>query len=219
MMESGAWPWVALLGLGVWHGANPAMGWLFAVALGMQEQRGRAVWLALAPLALGHAIAIGVTLLLAMLIGLIVPLAWLKWTVAAVLVAWGVYRLVRNRHPRWVGMRVGPRDLTLWSMLMASAHGAGVMVLPFALGAMPPRAGLEPVAGAHHHAQLVAAALPAVGVWVTLVHTAGYLLITGLLAVIVYEKLGLRMLRSAWLNLDVIWGIALILTGLVTPLI
>ena len=219
MMESGAWPWVGLLGLGVWHGANPAMGWLFAVALGMQEQRGRAVWRALGPLALGHAIAIGVTLVLAALIGLVVPLAWLKWTVAAVLVAWGVYRLVRNRHPRWVGMRVGPRDLTLWSMLMASAHGAGVMVLPFALGAMPPRAGLEPVAGAHHHAQLVAAALPTVGVWVTLVHTAGYLLITGLLAVIVYEKLGLRMLRSAWLNLDVIWGLALILTGLVTPLI
>lgn len=218
-MESGAWPWVGLLGLGVWHGANPAMGWLFAVALGMQEQRGRAVWRALGPLALGHAIAIGVTLLLAMLIGLVVPLAWLKWTVAAVLVAWGVYRLVRNRHPRWVGMRVGPRDLALWSMLMASAHGAGVMVLPFALGAMPPRAGLEPVPAAHHHAQLVADALPAVGLTVTLVHTAGYLLITGLLAVIVYEKLGLRMLRSAWLNLDVIWGIALILTGLATPLI
>jgi hypothetical protein len=116
-------------------------------------------------------------------------------------------------------MRVGPRDLTLWSLLMASAHGAGIMVLPFALGAAPPRAGLEPVAGAPHHAQLVVDALPAVGIGVTLVHTAGYLLITGLLAVLVYEKLGLRMLRSAWVNLDVVWGLALILTGVVTPLL
>jgi hypothetical protein len=53
----------------------------------------------------------------------------------------------------------------------------------------------------------------------TLVHTLGYLLITGLLAVVVYEKLGLRLLRSVWLNLDVVWAATLILTALLTPLI
>lgn len=248
MSDAAFWSWLALLLLGAWHGINPAMGWLFAVALGLQERNRRAVWGALVPLALGHGLAIGGAILLAGLVGLIVPVPYLKSIVAATLLVFGVYRLLRGRHPRWVGMRVGMWDLTVWSWLMASAHGAGLMVLPFVLGltAHPVGAGHEaselaaqhgvrsadlttgPGAVAWHptghgaHASALLPGLPdgqLVGVVATLVHTAGYLLITGVLAVLVYEKLGLRFLRTAWLNLDRIWGTALILTAVLTPLV
>ncbi len=240
-----AWLWLLLLG--AVHGINPAMGWLFAVALGLQEKSGRAVWRALLPLALGHFLAIGAAVVLATLIGLMLPLRYLKWMVAATLLLFGVYRLFRHSHPRFGGMRVGMRDLTIWSLLMASAHGAGLMVLPFvmqsepavvdtlqAAPAVPEPAAAEgsvhrhvpslPASDGGHAAHLSAA--PAVssgneigGLAATLIHTLGYLLVTGLVALIVYGKLGLRLLRSAWINLDLIWAGALILTALLTPLL
>jgi len=131
-----AWPWMALLGLGAFHGINPGMGWLFAVALGLQEQRRSAVWNALPPIAVGHALSVGLVVALVALIHASIPYWVLRWIAAAVLIGFGVYRLVRARHPRWVGMRVGFRDLTLWSFLMASAHGAGLMLVPVFLGTM-----------------------------------------------------------------------------------
>lgn len=222
--------WLMLLLLGIFHGINPGMGWLFAVGLGLQEQRRAAVWAALLPLALGHALAIGVTVFIVGAVGRVVPLPLLKWTVAAVLVSFGLYRLVRSGHPRYGGMQVGPRDLTVWSFLMASAHGAGLMVLPFVFGTS--RAATSPdhhaatmTADAAPHAQHAEALLaglsgePLIGLAATLVHTAGYLLVMGVIAVLVYEKLGLRLLRSAWLNLDRVWAAALILTGMLTVLI
>ncbi len=199
---------VAILGLGLVHGINPGMGWLFAVGLGLQERDRRA----LLPLALGHALAIAGALAAGLVLGQFVPLGVLKWVVAASLVAFGLERLVRGRHPRWVGMRVGARDLTLWSLLMASAHGAGLMVLPFVLVAPGPEA-------AHHGHTAHAAMLPGLpggGLAATALHTAGYLLATALVAVVVYEKLGLRLLRRAWINLDLLWGGALVVTGVAT---
>jgi hypothetical protein len=127
---------MALLGLGAFHGINPGMGWLFAVALGLQEQRRSAVWNALPPIAVGHALSVGLVVALVALIHASIPYRVLRWIAAAVLIGFGVYRLVRARHPRWVGMRVGFRDLTLWSFLMASAHGAGLMLVPVFLGTM-----------------------------------------------------------------------------------
>src|SRR5262244_539045 len=127
--------WYPLALLGAYHGINPGMGWLFAVALGMQQGSARGVWLALPPIALGHTVAVGAVLLVAALAQMAVPLAVMKLVVAAVLLALGIYRLWRHRHPRFGGMRVGFRDLTMWSFLMASAHGAGFMVLPFLLPA------------------------------------------------------------------------------------
>ncbi len=115
----------------------PAMGWLFAVALGLQERSARAVWRALLPLAIGHALAIGAAILLAALIGLVIPLGYLKWVVAAALLTFAVRHLSRHRHRRWSGMQVGMRDLAVWSLLMASAHGAGLMVLPILLSDRP----------------------------------------------------------------------------------
>lgn len=206
---------LTILGLGVVHGINPGMGWLFAVGLGLQEQQRRAVWRALLPLAAGHALAIGSAVAVGLAIGAVVPVAVLKWVVAVVLLAFGLYRVFRGRHPRWVGMRVGPRDLTLWSLLMASAHGAGLMVLPFVLGADAAGTG---AIGHHHHEASLAPSLPLGGIFATLLHTAGYLAMTALAAVVVYEKLGLRLLGRVWVNLDLLWGLALIATALLTPL-
>jgi hypothetical protein len=203
-----------LLALGAWHGVNPAMGWLFAVALGLQEHRRAAVWGALPPLAAGHAAAVGGALLVAAAIGGVLPPILLRGVVAAALVLFGIYRLVRPSHPRFGGMRMGPAGLTAWSALVASAHGAGLMVVPVLIGvpASPATA---------HHAVQAAALLQAsdTGVLVAAgVHTLGYLLVTGALAALVYEKLGLRLLGRAWFNLDLLWGVALILTGVATVL-
>src|SRR5262245_31402229 len=108
--------WVWLLLLGAMHGVNPGMGWLFAVARGLQERRAGAVWRALLPLAIGHALAIGAVILLAAVIGLVIPPGSLKWTVAGALFVLAVRRLIRHRHPRWGGMQVGMRDLIVWSL-------------------------------------------------------------------------------------------------------
>lgn len=210
--------WMWLLLLGAMHGVNPAMGWLFAVALGLQERSARAVWRALLPLAIGHALAIGAAVFLAALAGLVIPPGYLKWVVAAALLTFAVRHLVRHGHRRWGGMQVGMRDLAVWSLLMASAHGAGLMVLPVLFSEEP--AQIETV-HAHHlspEPRLPDQAAPRTsGLIATLIHTAGYLLVTGVLAVVVYCWAGLRLLRAAWINLDLIWGGALVITAVVTP--
>ncbi len=217
-----AWPWLALLLLGSLHGLNPGMGWLFAVALGLQEEDRRAVWRSLLPLGLGHAIAIAVALVVVGFLGLVVSLSGLKWLVAALLIGIGAYKFARLRHPKYGGLRMSFRQLTIWSFLMASAHGAGLMVLPVVLGAAP-GAGASTGPGAHAaHGTSIAGLLSdgqLAGVMATLVHSGAYLVVCGLIAVIVYEKLGLRLLRSAWVNLDSIWAITLIATGIATLLL
>src|SRR5262245_27865150 len=125
--------WKAMLLLGAYHGINPGMGWLFAVALGMQRQNARGVWRALPPIALGHAASVAAVLAVAAMAGFVVPMPVLKAVIAAMLIALGSYRLWRHRHPRFGGMQVGFHDLTIWSFLMASAHGAGFMLLPWVM--------------------------------------------------------------------------------------
>jgi hypothetical protein len=207
-MTDGAMSWPALFALGAGHGINPAMGWLFAVALGLQWESRRAVWAALGPLAAGHALSIGGAIAAAGLAGLVIPLAGLRWATAGLLIGLGIYRLVRSRHLSFGGMRVGARELAIWSFLMATAHGAGLMVLPLV---MPSRDSGHLL---HQMATLpLGAGVEWSGIWATLVHTAGYLLVTGLLAVIVYEKIGVRFLRKGWVNLDLIWAVALLAAG------
>lgn len=220
---SEAWPWVALLCLGAFHGINPGMGWLFAVALGLQERMRSAVWKALPPIAAGHALSVGLVVALAAVIQASIPYQALRWSAAALLVGFGIYRLVRARHPRWVGMRVGFRDLTLWSFLMASAHGAGLMLLPVFLGMTNQETAhdLHAAHGGHsgHGAELDLLNHPWLAGAAVVVHTLGHLLVAGLLATIVYEKLGVRILQRAWYNFDLAWAIALIVSGLVTALL
>lgn len=203
--------WMQLLALGAFHGINPGMGWLFAVALGMQERRRAAVWRAMMPLAAGHTLAIASALAIALLLGVVVPLVALQWAVGGALLTLGLWRLFRHAHPRWVGMQVGLKDLTVWSFLMASAHGAGLMVLPIVL------ASAASVSPHHHH--LTGAAAGA-GAWpiaaATLVHSVGYLSVSAAMAVLVFEKFGVGLLRKAWFNLDLVWAIALMAASIAT---
>lgn len=202
--------WLMLL-LGAYHGINPGMGWLFAVALGMQEQKGSAVARSLVPIAIGHALAIGMVVLAATVLGMVLPLMAIRYGVSALLVGLGIYCLVGHWHPRWVRMQVRFRDLAVWSFLMATAHGAGLMILPVLLGSSSVQAA-DQMAG-HHH---MAAASPLAGMLATMVHTTAYLAVTGLLAWAVYCRLGLAVLRKAWLNFNLVWGAALVITGACT---
>ena len=208
--------WQAMLFLGAYHGINPGMGWLFAVALGMQRGSARGVWGALPPIALGHAAAVGVVLLTVALAQVVIPMDTLRVLVASMLAMLGLYRLWRHRHLRFGGMQVGFRDLTVWSFLMASAHGAGVMVVPFVMPAPP----MLSAAGHEHMHHMAAAATngAAAGAMAVAVHTLAYLAVMTLAAWVVYRKLGLSLLRKAWLNLDWVWAGALVLTGLVVLL-
>ncbi len=189
------------------------MGWLFAVALGMQEHSDRAVLRALLPITLGHGLAIGVVVGLATLLEVVVSLNTLKIAAAVILASFGLYYLIRRRHVGWGGMQVGFRDLTFWSFLMASAHGAGFMVLPILFNLSQPA-----MAGQHHAAMGLGGDAWTSGAAV-LIHTAGYLTATGLVAWIVYQKLGLALLRTAWVNLDLIWAVALVGTAVFTLLL
>ncbi len=217
------WPWLTLFGLGAYHGINPGMGWLFAVALGMQEKSRRAVLAAIPPIALGHALSIGAVVGLLWLAQASLPEKGLRYGAAAILFGFGLYRLLRSRHPAWVGMRVNFRDLTVWSFLMASAHGAGLMLVPILLGRAPGNhldsaMHFEHLSHADHTQHMsqpqmlgltsLLRTLAVVGV-----HSTGHLLVAALTALIVYEKIGLGLLQRAWFNLDLLWVIALMLSG------
>jgi hypothetical protein len=216
---SESWPWLTLALLGAYHGLNPAMGWLFAVALGLQEQRRGAVLQALPPIALGHAIAVLLAVLVVGVAEIVVPLDVLRYVCAGVLILFGLYKLVRRRHPRWVGMRVGFRDLTAWSFLMASAHGAGLMLIPVLLrlsftGQMQEEAHAH---GTHTgHATMTGSATVLADLAAVGLHTLALFAVMGVIAMMVYEKLGVMILKRTWFNLDLLWAGALVGAGLIT---
>jgi hypothetical protein len=206
-----AWPWVALAGLGAFHGLNPAMGWLFAVALGLQRRSRTAVLWSLLPIAAGHALSIALVVIALGLLRAFVDFAVLQVGAAIAIIGFGLYRLVA-RHRVRVGMQVSGADLTLWSFLMGTAHGAGLMLVPVLLK-MP--IGTAP----HQHAHMAAVdsvsrsaavVLAAVGI-----HTLGMLAVAGAVAVVVYEWIGLAFLRRGWINLDLVWALALIGVGVI----
>jgi hypothetical protein len=196
MAESWPW-WAALIGLGAFHGLNPAMGWLFAVGLGLQGGGRRVVAASLLPLALGHALSIAAVVAAAMGLGVVVAGGYLRPAAAALLIGFGLWLLLgRRRHRFRVGMLAGFGGLTLWSFLMATAHGAGLMLLPVVL----------PTAHAHHHGATG-------GLAAVLVHSGAMIAVTGAVAVAVHDWIGLGILRRGWVNLDLVWTIALIAAG------
>ena len=209
--------WAMLIALGAFHGINPGMGWLFAVALGMQQGRASGVWRALPPIALGHLAAVGVVVAIAAAAQIVVPVGAIKMLVAATLVTLGACQLWRHRHPRYGGMQVGFRDLTIWSFLVASAHGAGFMVLPFVTGI---DASVSAAASTHagHAAGAMATSLAWTDAMAVALHSITYLCVTASMAWLVYRKLGLALLRTAWFNLDWLWAGALVLTGVLVAL-
>jgi hypothetical protein len=188
------------------------MGWLFAVALGLQERRSRAVAAALGPIAVGHAIAVGVVVSIVWLLGTVLPQELLMVSGGLAMVGFAVRKvLTRFRHPAWVGMRVRSRDLVAWSFLMATAHGAGLMLVP-ALLALRDDTTPSAMANAGGHAHYMPAevqsgttgdlvlSLMAIGV-----HTVAMFAVAGLVAAVVYRKVGVDVLRRAWVNMDLIW--------------
>jgi hypothetical protein len=205
----------ALLSLGALHGLNPGMGWLFAVALGVQRGERGAVW---RPLAIGHALAIAAAVAIALGLGVVVPSAGVRWGAALLLMGLGAWQLRGHRHiglGRWrVGLRANGRELAMWSFVVATAHGAGLMAAPFALSAV--QSGAPSQSGHASHYPAAMASVVSVDwptLWATSVHTAGYLLVTAVLAVVVYERAALHIVRRAWINFDLVWAAALVVTG------
>lgn len=214
------WPWMAVAALGAYHGIDPSMGWLFAVALGMQERRRAKVIAALWPIALGHLLSIAVVVALVEWARLGAASAVLRPAGAALLILFGLFRYFRPRaHPRWVAMRVNWRELTAWSFLMASAHGAGLMLFPILMD-MPGGAGAmrrHNMHGRLMHAAMGAGSLSIFqGAAVVTLHTGAMLVVMGTIAIVVYDQIGLAFLRSAWINLDTIWAGALVAAGLLS---
>jgi len=200
-----SWPWLALALLGAYHGLNPGMGWLFAVARGLQEGSRGAVLGSLVPILIGHEASLLVVVGAAVATQEWVPPHTMRLLAALALVSVGVYRISRPRsHPRGFGMRVGGVGLAAWSFLMSSAHGAGLMLVPVLLG-WPLVDGLPP---ADQWGTLVLVS--------TMVHVTAMLVVMAGAALIVYQVVGLRILRRSWFNLDLVWAASLAVAGLIT---
>jgi hypothetical protein len=201
------WPWLALAGLGLFHGINPAMGWLFAVALGLNRGSRSIVLLSLVPIALGHAVAVATVLLAVLALGLVLDHAMLMRAAAVLLIAWALWHAVHGHRQRLrVGMQTGLAGLVLWSFLMASAHGAGLMLVPILLPICASGAATSEL----HSGGAIPLAIAAAGI-----HSLTMLAAIGVISVTVYEWIGVGFLRRGWINLDKIWVAALLLCGVV----
>jgi hypothetical protein len=198
------WLWLGVVAMGVYHGLNPAMGWPLAVANGLTARRERALFATFWPLGAGHFLAMATVLLPFVLLAWIVE--WqreIRIAAGVLVLGFGLYRLVVRRHPRALA-RIAPSRLTAWSFLMATAHGAGLMLLPIALELCGERGSAA--------ASLVRSA-PSIAAAVAIVHTLA-MIVAGLgMAWAVYRLLGLAFLRRAWLNLDLVWAASLVVAG------
>jgi len=195
------WPWLALAGLGAFHGLNPGMGWLFAVALGLHRQDRRLVWLSPIPIALGHVLSIVVVAAAFVWAGLVVYPSAARIGAGLLLIGWAFYHWrYGHRHRVRFGMQVGLVGLAAWSFLMATAHGAGLMLWPALMPLCRSAVG-APVAP-------LSTALAGIGL-----HALTMLAVTTAVAVTVHEWVGLGVLRRAWLNVDLVWTLMLLATG------
>jgi hypothetical protein len=214
-------PILTMMAFGAYHGLNPGMGWLFALSLGLQRRSERAIWSSLLPIAAGHAFSLLAVAILVAASASFISTSTLQIITALILIGFGIYKVFNYyRHPRWVGMQVGMRDLTWWSFLMATAHGAGLMIAPLVLSMSTPGSMAGEHAGhdhAAHHAAMIVLPEPAVALGI-LVHTLAMLAVMALVAWFVYKRFGLRILRSHWINFDLIWAAALIIAGAVALL-
>jgi hypothetical protein len=199
-----AWSWLTFAGLGAFHGLNPAMGWLFAVALGLHQQSRTIVVRSLIPISIGHAASVGFVAALLVLAGTLVPSHPVRIGSGLFLLGWAAYHWrFAHRHRVRFGMQVGQWGLAAWSFLMATAHGAGLMLWPVLVASC---------VSTNWNEAAFATPFPTVLAGVG-VHTLVMLLTTAFVAVLIYEWIGLSILRRAWLNVDLLWMFALLVTG------
>lgn len=196
---------VAVVLLGMFHGVNPGMGWLFAVSFGMQERRRAALLRSLLPIAVGHELSVVPIAVAIAVFASTVSRAVAVTVLAIGLVVVGIVLLLRKRHFRWVGIRLSAWQLGWWSFLMSTATGAGLMLAPLLLG--------EPQAAGTATAEAALSGPVMVAVVAAAVHGAAMLLTMGAVALVVYEIVGLRILRTAWVNLDKVWAGTFIAAG------
>lgn len=198
-----------MIASGVYHGANPGMGWPLAVSAGLMEKNARALLAALLLLTAGHLAAMLVVLLPFTLLT-----ALLDWRLAIqigasiAVIAFGAFQLIKGCHPRALA-RIKPAQLGLWSFAVAVAHGAGLMLVPIYLG-------LCRASGpGDSHASLDALVNADLGmaILVSAVHSAAMIAAGGSLAWLVYRYLGLKFLSRSWFNLDAGWAVSLVFVG------
>jgi len=197
-------PWLALVGLGAFHGLNPAMGWLFAVALGLHRRERWIVWLAPLPIALGHALSVGAVAaaFIAAAEAVVIPNA-VRMGAGLGLISWAFYHWrFGHRHRVRFGMKTGLAGLAVWSFLMATAHGAGLMLWPVLMPLCSPTVP-DPIGAGPLWTAVTGVAL----------HTLAMLTVTAAVAIATYEWLGVEIVRRAWINMDLIWTVALAAAG------
>lgn len=199
------WPWLAIAGLGAFHGLSPANGWMFAAAWGLRARDGAQARRALLPIAIGHAASVALVAC-AFAQGLVMDRTRVQGLAGALLVGAASYRVLHGAgQPTPISTQLGHAGIALWSFLMATAHGAGLMLVP----------ALVPMCLASNPAREISAsgslllALAAVGV-----HTAAMLVTTGIIATGVCRGVAMhpRLLSSA--VPDQAWTAALAVTGL-----
>jgi hypothetical protein len=214
----GSWPWLVMAGLGAYHGLNPAMGWLFAVSLGMQDGDRRQVTRALIPIAIGHEASIALVAALVIGLGLLTDTTVLHVGGAVALIAFGVFRFAKPRaHFRWVKGRVNRRELSAWSFLMSTAHGAGLMVAPVLIGASANGTANAASVGDHaiREMNLGTMSIPQTGLAIFL-HVGTMLVVMAVVALLVYDRLGVSILRRTWVNSDHLWAATFVGAGAIT---
>lgn len=213
-----ALPWLTLIALGAYHGLNPAMGWLFAVSRGLQQRSRRGVLDSLLPIAVGHELSLALVAFVLLAAAEVVDPSALRIAAAAALLAFGLFRFVKPRaHPRWTSMRVNRRELTLWSFLMSSAHGAGLMVAPVLIGIEASGAARAATDHDREHIEMAASGSSVVADALgLLLHVGAMLAVMAVVALVVYEKLGVEVLRRAWLNTDQAWAATFVVAALIT---
>ena len=199
-------PWLVLIALGAFHGLNPAMGWLFAVALGLYQQSRKAVLVSLIPIALGHTVSIALVVYAVTVLGAAIDPRTFRIVSGLLLIAWGIYHaLYGHRRRARIGLTTGLIGLFVWSFVMATAHGAGMMLIPVLMPMEQP--------GEHVQHMLATDSL-LVATFAIVVHSLAMLVTTGAVALIVYQWIGLDFLRRGWINLDLVWTAALVFIGL-----
>lgn len=217
LSTSPGWTWVVVAGLGTFHGLNPAMGWLFAVALGLYQRSRRVVLLSLVPIALGHAMAAACVLAAGLSLSMSIDHHALNRICGVILIGWAAWHALRGHRVRSrVGMQVKFAGLTAWSFVMSSVHGAGLMLIPALLPVCDGLAGNSSTLPSSASGLLTGVG-PVVTVAVTalMIHTVAMLLTTGIVSLLVFDRFGLAFLRTKWVNVDLLWTASLAGCGIV----